>query len=373
MNRRRIVFLFNLLQDVNVIRPMALLAREMNVDVLFLCSHKFAPRDKQKIWVPALQKLAAECGASITEYDSPFAAYRLLQDGCGAIVTASESNLPAHTETHDVFRAAPSGYTRVTLQHGYECIGFLQNREHDLAHGRNVRFAADILAAWAPADRLTSMAWSERDKVFTTGPGLLLQQPTGRARSAEGMVCENLHSVRLSASGDLRQGFMADFGHFCTHLAARNETVYLRPHPGGQFLMRNDIAPPTNARMDTRPIYEVDLGAFAYGVSAPSSVLLDMVLAGLPTAVWADPEGVTDIGNYEGLTVIRRPRDWLAFHRDVRLRPAMILTRQRQFTTQLAMPLDADHVRRRFVELLMLASHRFDTPAAPSRIGGSTC
>lgn len=373
MTRRKIVFLFNLLQDVNIIRPVALLAREMDVDVAFLCSHKFAPRDKQKVWTRALQTLAAECGATISEYDSPFAAYRLLQGGYGALIAASESNLPPHVEVHDLFRVAPSGYTRVTLQHGFECIGFLQNREHDKAHGRNVRFAADILATWMPSHRMASMAQSERDKVFLTGPGLLLQQPRDGKNLAEGIVCENLHSVRLSASGDFRQNFMTDFARFCVHLAGRGETVCLRPHPGGQFLMRNDIAAPANARLDARPIHEVDLGAFAFGISAPSSVVLDMVLAGLPTAVWADARGVMDLDNYEGLTVIRHQDDWLAFHRDARLRPDMIRARQDQFLRGLEMPLDPADVRQRFIALLTLAACRFDAPPAASRLGGPTC
>lgn len=374
MTRRKIVFLFNLLQDVNIIRPVALLAREMDVDIAFLRSHKFAPRDKQKVWTQTLNMLAAECGATISEYDSPFAAYRRLQGGCGALVAASETNLPPHAEIHDVFRTAPAGYTRVTLQHGFECIGFLQNREHDKAHGRNVRFAADILATWMPAHRMRSMPPPERDKVFLTGPGLLLQQRReGAAPTAQGIVCENLHSVRLSASGDFRQNFMTDFGYFCAHLAAREETVCLRPHPGGQFLTRNDIAAPPNAQLDARPIHEVDLSAFAFGISAPSSVVLDMVLADLPTALWADVQGIMDIDNYEDLTLIRHQADWLAFHRDVRLRPEMIRERQRRFLKSLEMPLDADDVRQRFIDLLALATHRSDAPPAPSRLGGPTC
>lgn len=374
MKRRKIVFLLNLVQDVNIIRPLALLARDLDVDIVFLRSHKFAPRDKQGVWLQALQELAASCGATTADYDSPFASYRLLQGGCGAIIAASESSLPSHTETHDVFRSAPGGYTRVTLQHGFECIGFLQNREHDKAHGRNVSFAADILASWMPGERMTSMPWRERDKVFLTGPGLMLQQPkVAPATPAQGIVCENLHSVRLSANGDFRPAFMADFGHFCSVLAGRGEAVCLRPHPGGQFLTRNAIAPPANALLDDRPIYDINLGGFTYGIAAPSSVVLDMVLADLPTALWADPDGMMDISNYEGMTVIRHRNDWLAFHRDACLRPAMIRARQRQFVEQTGMPLDPTDVRRRFRELLELAVHRAEAPPVQSRTGATGC
>lgn len=374
MKRRKIVFLFNLVQDVNIIRPVALLARELDVDIVFLRSHKLGTRDKQRVWLHALQELAASCGATTADYDSPFASYRLLQGGGGAIIAASESSLPSHIETHDVFRSAPSAYTRVTLQHGYECIGFLQNREHDKAHGRNVRFAADILGSWMPGERLTSMPWPERDKVFVTGPGLLLQQPkAASATPAQGIVCENLHSVRLSANGDFRPAFMADFGHFCSVLAERGETVCLRPHPGGQFLARNAIAPPANALLDDRPIYDINLRGFTYGVAAPSSVVLDMVLADLPTALWADPEETMDISNYQGMTVIRNRNDWLAFHRDACLRPAMIRARQRQFVEQTGMPLNPIDVRRRFRELLEFATYRAEAPIVRSRTGATGC
>ena len=50
------------------------------------------------------------------------------------------------------------------------------------------------------------------------------------------------------------------------------------------------------------PIYRTNLGAYCYGVSAPSSVVIDMVLAGIPTAVWRDQDGMMDTRHYDGLT-----------------------------------------------------------------------
>jgi len=84
--------------------------------------------------------------------------------------------------------------------------------------------------------------------------------------------------------------------------------------------------------------------------------VLDMVLAGIPTAVWSDPDGVMDVGNYEGLTMISDLDSWLAFRRDAQLRPAMILARQARFLSNLEMPLDPAEVESRFLELLQVAS-----------------
>ena len=359
MTNPTVTFIFNLVQDVNIIRPAALLAaRRLKVSIQFLVSARFRVRDRDGMWWKEVTKLSAFCNAELGMYDTPYSAFRHLQGRHGAIVSSSESNLAAHIETHDVFAVSPPGFVRVTLQHGYECVGFLQNREHNTAHGRNVRFGADIVGAWSSARRLRSMPASERSKLFVTGPGSVLQQPSRKDQSTarDGLVCENLHSVRLKANGDMRSGFMEVFGQFCRHLDQDGEQLALRPHPGGQYFARNGISPPKNVYLEPSPIYEVDLTSFAYGISAPSSVVLDMVLAGIPTAVWSDPDGVMDVGNYEGLTMISDLDSWLAFRRDAQLRPAMILARQARFLSNLEMPLDPAEVESRFLELLQVAS-----------------
>lgn len=349
------VFLFNLVQDVSILRPVVLLATEFDARLLLLVSHKFAARDSQGVWTAELAALAQMTGAHIHDYDSAFTAYGHLQGGHGAIFSASESNLSAHIETHEVFQAAPSGFARVALQHGFECVGFLQNRQHDLAHGGNVSFAADIVAGWMPAERLRSMPSSERDKLYVTGPSTVLVAPNASERIQGGLVCENLHSVRLSANGAARGGFMSAFGRFCASLAAEgDEQVCLRPHPGGRFLVRNGVTPPANVVVDGRPLYQIDLSAFAYGVSPPSSILIDMLLAGLPAAVWRDADAAMDVSNYEGLVFVSGAEDWLAFRRDARIRREMILHQQQQFLNRLEMPIDRRDVRRRFSELLTL-------------------
>lgn len=365
MNRRHVVFILNLLQDVNIVRPLAMVAaQDMEVRVAFMVSDRFYIRDKQKLWGPEIDRLAERLDAELFVYDNEFTAFSWLQNRHGALIAASESSLSAHYEVHNVFRIAPASFVRVTLQHGYECVGFLQNREHVKAHGENVRFAADIVGGWLDGPALRSMSASERCKLMVTGPGLVLQvPPAGRRAEAEGLICENLHSVRLNASGDFKTSFMDVFFDFCDVLSDEGAKLALRPHPGGQYVVKNKIELADNVTLANRPIYETDLKAYRYGISAPSSVVIDMLLSDLPTGVWHDPDGVMDVQNYEGLTMISTLDDWLAFRRDALKRPEMILRRQREFLQRIGMPTGVEDVRQRFLALMETASRRSGVPA----------
>ncbi|WP_426955933.1 glycosyltransferase [Muricoccus radiodurans] len=356
---RRAIFLIDLLQDVNIVRPLILLAGlRLRVPVEILTSTKFAERDIQGIWRDEVNEIAARVGAPVHVFAGEYDAFRILQGKSGILVAGSESDLSGHTPNHNVFRSAPAGFLRVALQHGYECIGFLQNREHNRAHGRDIGFAADVLCGWSEIPALASTPLAHRSKLLVTGPTAVLPLPDGAGSPADaeapagGLVCENLHSVRLNASGDFKAPFMDTFFRFCAALAERGEEVTLRPHPGGQYVLKNKVPLPDNVRLENRPIYKVPLARFAYGISAPSSVLVDMILAGIPAAVWQDGDAVMDARNYDGLTVISGMEDWLAFHRDVAIRPEMILDRQRDLLARARLVTDPQEVERRFLGLL---------------------
>jgi hypothetical protein len=117
-------------------------------------------------------------------------------------------------------------------------------------------------------------------------------------------------------------------------------------------VLKHAIALPPNVDLNNLPMYKVDLGRYAYGISAPSSVLIDMVLAGIPTAVWQDEDGIVDATNYEGLTVVSTLTDWLAFERDARIRPALFAQRQAAFLARSGLIVDRPTVHRRFKALL---------------------
>ncbi len=366
---RHAIFIVNLLQDVNIVRPLAYLAaHELGQTVAFLVSDKFLDRDTTSSWERELRIIAAATNAEIYVYDSEFRAYDFLQGKGGVLVAGSESSLSAHAAVHNVFRIAPSSFLKITLQHGLECVGFLQNREHNLAHGRNVTFGADVVAGWCDPSILRSLAPSQQAKLCVTGPSALVPtpgapRPTGQDEAVGGIICENLHSVRLNISGNFKASFMDTFFAFCERQGAVGDRATLRPHPGGQYVLKNNVPLPDNVVLNNRPMYDVDLSRYAYGISAPSSVLVDMVLAGIPTAVWQDDDEVMDIGNYAGLAVISTLEDWLAFERDARLRPGMLLDQQARFLERLKMPTDPVVVRDRFARLLSGGAQRLGTVA----------
>jgi hypothetical protein len=354
---KNVFFVLNLVQDVNIVRELVYLtARETEAQIGFLVSEAFRKRDRQKIWQREVAIMAAATGATMHLYGSAGDALAILADGAGIIFCASESNLAAHRETAEVFQVAPPTYLRVTLQHGFECIGFLQSREHVMSHGRNISFSADVVCSWFAIDALTSLNASERSKLYVAGPPTLLRRTVAADHEpvqSGGLVCENLHSVRLRASGDHKSSFMEIFFAYCAEMARRGERITLRPHPGGQYVLKNQVSLPDNVVLESRPLYEVGLDTFRYGISAPSTIVFDMILAGIPVGLWRDPGGVMDASNYDGLTEISALEDWLAFERDVELRPEMLLDRQQAFLRRLAMPLDPDDVYRRYARLIV--------------------
>jgi hypothetical protein len=356
MNGRHVIFVLNLLQDVSVIRPIAYLAgKELDVAISYLVSARFLERDSLRLWQRELARIAADTGGSIHLFETPADACAVLQGKRGIIIAASESTLSGHAETHNVFRIAPPSFLKVTLQHGFECVGFLQNREQVIASGRNVKFAADVICGWCEAPTLTALAASERPKLYVTGPPMLLNAPPrgdDAAPVSGGLVCENLHSARLKATGDHGKSFMDQFTSFCGKLASHGQSITLRPHPGGMYVLKNNVALPSNVTLNSSPMYKVDLSAFTFGISAPSTVVFDMVLAGIPVAVWRDPEGIMDASNYDGLTAISTLQDWFDFIRDSVFQRDQIISQQQRFMSGLAMPTDPADVYGRFARLL---------------------
>lgn len=357
MARRHIIFLVNLLQDVNILRGLIYLAaRETGAELHLLVSGAFLKRDKLGIWQPQLAAIARETGATMHLFDTTSEAQAVLQGRAGLVIAASESNLDAHWQTRDVFRVTPSGFLKITLQHGLECVGFLQSREHVVRHGRDITFNADVICSWLEPERLTSTTVSQRGKVIVTGPPTLLQRPRVHANHPPtdgGIICENMHSARLQATGDHKASFMHIFFEFCDQLARKGRSATLRPHPGGQYVLKNEVELPTNVHLNNLPIFEVNMPAYQYGISAPSTVVFDMVLAGIPVGVWRDPGGVMDANNYAGLTEISTLPDWLAFEAASREDPAPILARQAVFLAQLGVPTDPAEIYRRFARLLV--------------------
>lgn len=366
------LFLFDLIQDVAVLRPLfRTLSIETGLELGCFYSWQFAKRDKGGRWVAELAAMCAEAGIEPRRYDSEREALDLMRGHAGMVFSGSESNLPAHRVNHRIFQAAPAALTRITVQHGHECVGFNQNYEQTLAHGSAVRFAADILCGWTPADRMRHLAPSERSKYFHLGPPALLNRIYDRFTepqdAANGLVCENLHSVRMRMTGDFQAAYIDTLRAFARSQLADGRLVALRPHPGGQFVLRNRVALPDGVVLANEPVYRTDFKAFSYGISAPSSILIDMVQAGIPTAVWTDEASVIDTSGYEGLARVSTVRDWIAFANAAVADPRPLLARQEAFLRRSGLEIDPLTVRRNLLALAAGAAGRLRALPAIAR------
>ena len=133
-------FIVNLLQDVNILRPLIYIAADnIGLKPFILVTNSFQNRDKSNIWIQELQAIADQTDATIYFITSLLDIWKVLSSYTnGFIVSASESDLNAHKETHEIFRLTPSCINTVTLQHGFECVGFLMNHTHQNQHGNSV-------------------------------------------------------------------------------------------------------------------------------------------------------------------------------------------------------------------------------------------
>ncbi|MDC0535790.1 hypothetical protein OAO18_08290 [Francisellaceae bacterium] len=353
------VFIVNLLQDVNIIRPLIFLtSNDLKLNTIILVSADFLKRDKSKIWLRELQEISNSTNCPIVKFDSTLSAIEHLQNRSGYLIAASESNLSAHTVTHNIFNATHTGFLRITLQHGLECVGFIQSLQHDIAHGKTVSFGADILCGWLIPNKMKSMLAHQRQKLYPTGPTSVLQLNTASTvkKNIGGIVCENLHSVRLSASADLKTPFINTFEAFCTTLNKTGQRVTLRPHPGGQYALKNDIHIPNNVQINNNPIYKLTLPDFSYAISAPSSVLIDFILAGIPTAVWRDANNIIDADIYSDLTQISSVTDWIKFSEEAVKMPNKFRAIQAKYLKKLSLIYQPETVYKNFYDLFQSLS-----------------
>lgn len=354
MTRRVAAFVIQLVQDVNVLRPLIVMAtRDFGHDALILVHTAIYGRDPLGVWHRELDEICAQTGARRHDFHQPSEVCRMLE-GEGLLFAASETNLPAHAVAHDLMRTAPRGFLRVTLQHGFECPGFDHSHAHDVAHGGQLVFAADILCSWRDADRLSSLTPSQLPKLVVTGPAPALQcfgGPVPLENRGAALICENLHSVRIGQRRDARGEFIAQFEALARSERRKGHKVILRPHPGGQYFLRNRIRLPRGVTLSHAPIYKLDLRGFAYGVSAPSSVLIDFLLAGLPTAVWQDEARHVDVTNYSGLRIVRSLRELQDFAKAARSEPEAFRERQARFLQASGIVLEPSAVYHRFAAI----------------------
>lgn len=341
MNRPFIAFHFGLVQDVAVLRPLIrLAARNSSAELHLLVSKGFAALDDDGRWASEIDQIASEIGVESFAYESAFDVLSRFGRRSGMIIAGSESDARAHREAHELFRAVPGRFRTVTLQHGLECVGFLHNARHDATSGRDVRFAADIAVAWFDPRRLRSVSTAELSKIYVAGPPILIDPPkraTADGSGRPGLICENLHSVRF-VNGRMREVFLDTFAEFAGRLKLLGEKLVLRPHPAGRFTERKGVPLPDNVEVSREPLYRMELSDFSYIISAPSTILMDFALAGVPAATWAGADGAVDASNFAGLPQVATVEDWWRFHWAAQWERDTLVEQQDRYIESLAMP-----------------------------------
>ena len=345
-----IIFHLVLPQDVAVLRPLIVLAKSLPEKQIELLVSKYL------VGLGAgdeIDKISAELNLPITYCDSGPDACRQLEGKSGILIVGHESSVEPHHWTHGLFNSLPDSFLKVTLQHGFECVGFLHNAAHQAAYGNDVRFAANVVVGWFAEERLINFPPAERSKLFVAGPPIMIPprpepKQIATADRRFGMICENLHSVRFSGPA-IHEYFLAQFFAFAERAHAAGATLDFRPHPAGQFTDRMGLKLPPGVERNGQPLYEQDLNAFGFAISPPSSILFDFVVAKVPTAVWIDPEGRMDYANFTGLETVSSAEEWWAFaERSIQERDA-ILANQERFLEKLQIPSD---VAGRYAELM---------------------
>ena len=127
---------------------------------------------------------------------------------------------------------------------------------------------------------------------------------------------------------------------------------FCRPHPSGRYVLKKGVPISDNVTCETRQIYRMDLSRHAYGLSAPSTVLVDMMLAGIAAAVWRDPDGGMDITNYRGLPTVSAADEWLAFDEAAQKGCERMIATQERVLERLGLMRDRAETYTRFARLI---------------------
>ena len=182
--QRKVYFLLNLLQDVNILRPLIILSSKIEKsNPTIILSKAFIARDTTKIWQNEVSEIVLNTRSLVLQVEDEFDALSLFEGNGGIVFAASESNLSPHKFTHNIFRMLNSDYLTVTLQHGFECVGFSQSVQHNLSYGSNVYWAADVVCAWTDIENLTSLSAHQSQKILPF-VAVVLVQPTAKAVSS---------------------------------------------------------------------------------------------------------------------------------------------------------------------------------------------
>ncbi|WP_332769061.1 glycosyltransferase [Phenylobacterium sp.] len=343
---RRILFLIDLVQDLDLILPLIDEARRAGVYAAVTVSER-AARTSPRVVEALIERRISP--TMITGRDVPNLDARWLR-GAEALITASETSAGPQKIARGLTELAnAAGVRTYTLQHGLENLGLTYR---DPAYP-DLTIASQSIFTWGPPDRLPEWVAPEI-LVRTVGVGRVQSRRTPHRAQLPSLfdgrpvigVFENLHWDRYS--NGFRQRFLADLA---AAARARPSMVFLvRPHPAGQWLAKNPAAlpdRPENLLMaepwdpQWEPWHAPALAPHLAGViTTPSTVALDAAEANRPVAVAG--YDVAELSAYEPLPILEKLTDWLAFCDDC-AKSAPDLSAGEIFTRRVCLEGDAAH------------------------------
>ena len=308
----RTVFILDLIQDFEVLQPLILrcFGSYLWRDFIVSVSERVI---KSHLWVfikPFLDVL----GIAWIQPKSPLDVVNALGNGRSVLITASESTAGAHVFSHTVCRLAPRETLKITLQHGYECVGLRHHQAHHLQFPRGLRFASDYVLSWSDPEQLGDIHPADSNKLIPVGVIKSFAEEVSIAQLYEKrpapvipdyehpivklLVAENLHSVRFTNAQ--RYQLFLNFINQANMDMGYKLTV--RSHPGKRTLENNKDQ--HGFTFLEGMLRAVDIASYDFFVSPPSTIVLDAVLSGVPTAVWTDREDLGDCENYSAIPTI---------------------------------------------------------------------
>lgn len=320
--RMHVVVILDLVQDFEVLRPLITRCTEhptwsnifVAVSDRVMTSHLWSEISMylNVMWLRWFKPI------------SPIDVVAALGTSRSVLLTASESSVNGHKFSHTVCQLASHKTLKITVQHGYECVGLRHHQAHDTTLPDGVRFASDIVLTWSSLDQLNSIHASDRNKCIPVGvikstaqesalddhigQRLMKLDVASTSPANKVLVAENLHSVRFVDANRYQR-----FLDFITGLHNnRSVSLTLRSHPSKRTLERDAMF--DGFAFLKGSMRAVDFQSFDAFVSPPSTILLDAVLAGVPTAVWSTRRALGDCENYAYLPVVNSADDiesWL--------------------------------------------------------------
>lgn len=313
----QIIFVLNLIQDVEVMLPLISEAQKRAVPFEVWSSSSLLKKHPRVLGILESAHVSATVVLESEADRAPAFA-----SGTKALLTVTETNLAPHIFTRTLTRRAQkAGLKTATMQHGFENVGLTYSDE--IHHICKVNFASEKVFLWGPLETLHPDAKSPtRNKCVPVG----CPKPVGKdVANLDHLVSpampvigifENLHWHRYD------EAYRAFFIDSVVTLVERfPEVVFLiKPHQAGVWLTKRYkgdrpvapnllIADPENSDWQNFTTDQL-LGRMAAVITSPSTIALDAARRGLSVAVVAHE---LQLDQYSPLCRISATQDWVDF------------------------------------------------------------